>query len=97
MSVYRTTGPLVLVLSCCSSNDVNDISQDKDSGAGQIGPRQMNLVLIVDASSKGSGEPVHLRSLARTSAAHAYKQRVNRNLQTESQIPGPSGWLGMHS
>ena len=25
------------------------------------------------------------------------EQRVKRNLQTESQIPGPSEWLGMHS
>ena len=38
-----------------------------------------------------------LRSLARTSAARSYKQWVKRNLQTESQIPGPSEWLGMRS
>ena len=38
-----------------------------------------------------------LRSLARTSAARLYKQWVKRNLQTESQIPGPSEWLGMRS
>ena len=38
-----------------------------------------------------------LRSLARTSTAHSYKQWVQRNLQTESQIPGPSEWLGMRS
>ena len=25
------------------------------------------------------------------------KQSVKRNLQTESQIPSPSEWLGMHS
>ena len=37
------------------------------------------------------------RSLARTSAARSYKQWVKRNLQTESQIPGPSEWLGMRS
>ena len=35
--------------------------------------------------------------LARTSAARSYKQWVKRNLQTESQIPGPSEWLGMRS
>ena len=62
-----------------------------------IGPRQANLVLIAYASSEGSGEPVHPRSLARTSAARSYKQRVKRNLQTETQIPGPSEWLGMRS
>ena len=35
---------------------------------------QANLVLIAYASSKGSGEPAHPRSLARTSAARSYKQ-----------------------
>ena len=62
-----------------------------------IGPRQANLVLIAYASSEGSGEPAHPRSLARTSAARSYKQWVKRTLQTEIQIPGPSEWLGMRS
>ena len=61
------------------------------------GPRQANLVLIAYASSEGSGEPAHPRSLARTSAARSYKQWVKRNLQTERKIPGPSEWLGMRS
>ena len=61
------------------------------------GPRQANLVLIAYASSEGSGEPAHPRSLARTFAARSYKQWVKRNLQTGSQIPGPSEWLGMRS
>ena len=61
------------------------------------GPRQANLVLIAYASSEGSGEPAHPRSLARTFAARSYKQWVKRNLQTESQIPGPSERLGMRS
>ena len=61
------------------------------------GPRQANLVLITYASSEGSGEPAHRRSLARTFAARSYKQWVQRNLQTENQIPGPSEWLDMHS
>ena len=39
----------------------------------------------------------HPRSLARTSAARSYKHWVKRNLQTESQIPSPSEWLGMRS
>ena len=57
------------------------------------GPHQANLVLIAYASSEGSGEPAHPRSLARTSTAHSYKQWVKRNLQTENQIPAPlSGW-----
>ena len=61
------------------------------------GPRQANLVLIAYASSEGSGEPAHPRSLARTFAALSYKQWIKRNLQTESHIPGPSEWLGMRS
>ena len=36
-----------------------------------IGPRQANLVLIAYASSEGSGEPAHPRSLARTFAARS--------------------------
>ena len=38
------------------------------------GPRQANLVLIAYASSEGSSEPAHPRSLARTFAARSYKQ-----------------------
>ena len=38
------------------------------------GPRQANLVLMAYASSEGSGEPAHPRSLARTFAARSYKQ-----------------------
>ena len=37
------------------------------------------------------------RSLARTFAARSCKQWAKRNLQTESQIPGRSEWLGMRS
>ena len=62
-----------------------------------IGPRQANLVLIAYANSESSGEPAHPRSLARTFAARWYKQWIKRNLQTESQIPGPSEWMGMRS
>ena len=47
----------------------NADSKDSD----QTGPRQANLVLIAYASSEGSGEPAHPRSLARTSAARSYK------------------------
>ena len=61
------------------------------------GPRQANLVLIAYASSEGWGEPAHPHSLARTFAARSYKQWVKRNLQIESQIPGPSELLGMRS
>ena len=61
------------------------------------GPCQANLVLIAYASCEGSGEPAHPRSLARTFAARSYIQWIKRNLQTESQIPGPSEWLGIRS
>ena len=60
------------------------------------GPRQANLVLIAYASSEGSGEPAHPRSLARTFAARSYRQWVKRKLQTESQIPGPL-WMAGHA
>ena len=69
----------------------------KIQGACLFGPRQANLLLITYASSEGSGEPAHPRSLARTSAARSYKQWVKRNLQTESQIHSPSEWLGMRN
>ena len=39
-----------------------------------LGPRQANLLLIAYASSEGSGESAHPRSLARTFAARSYKQ-----------------------
>ena len=38
------------------------------------GPRQANLVLIAYASSEGSGEPAHPRSLSRIFTARSYKQ-----------------------
>ena len=68
-----------------------------EKNEGLFGPCQANLVLIAYASSEGSGEPAHPRSLARTTAARSYKQWIKRNLQTETQIPCPSEWLGMRS
>ena len=84
-------GPLSSVPqgSDCRPNVASPTTDGKQSRA--------NLVLIAYANSKGSGEPAHPRSLARTSAARSYKHWVKRNLQTESQIPSPSEWLGMHS
>ena len=55
-----------------------EILQFKTCSVGNLssvfGPRQANLVLIAYASSEGSGEPAHPRSLAKTSAARSYKQ-----------------------
>ena len=48
-----------------------------------FGPRQANLVLIAYASSEGSGEPAHPRSLARTFAArigYKYQIRLTRSI-----------------
>ena len=73
------------------------ITDNRHAEIQPFGPCQANLVLIAYASSEGSGEPAHPHSLTRTSAARSYKQWVKRNLQTESQIPGPSEWLGMRS
>ena len=50
------------------------ITRRKSVNTITCGPRQANLVLITYASSEGSGEPAHPRSLARTSAARSYRQ-----------------------
>ena len=84
-----------MVVNWFSSKNISETSAVTDALSN--GPRQANLVLIAYASSEGSGEPAHPRSLARTFAARSYKQWVKRNLQTESQIPGPAEWLGMRS
>ena len=60
------------VLSCRDSYVSKQIAKQKSLLLS--GPRQANLVLIAYASSEGSGEPAHPRSLARTSAARSYKQ-----------------------
>ena len=58
-----------------------------------IGPRQANLVPIAYASSEGSGEPAHPRSLARTSTARSYKQWVKRNFRQKARFLAPlNGW-----
>ena len=53
-----------------------------------FGPCQANLVLMAYASSEGSGEPAHPRSLARTSAAHSYKQWVKRKARSLAPLNG---------
>ena len=57
------------------------------------GPGQANLVVTTYASSEGSGDPAPRQNLS----CSLKQARVKRNLQTESQIPGPSEWLGMSS
>ena len=60
---------------------------------------KLRIITVVWAalSKFGTYRICEQHSLARTSAARSYKQWVRRNLQTESQIAGPSEWLGMHS
>ena len=58
-----------------------------DSEHDLFGPRQANLVFIAYASSEGSGEPAHPRSLARTFAARSYKQ-----CQEEPSDRKPDPW-----
>ena len=94
--VFAGRTVILLVLSCCGSYYVCQINWTERS-CRLFGPRQANLVLIAYASSEGSGEPAHPRSLARTFAARSYKHWIKRNFQTENQIPGPSEWLGMRS
>ena len=90
-------GPLVYYKLTLWAFGSGELKSKDNTNITPYGPRQANLVLIAYASSEGSGESVHPRSLARTFAARSYKQWIKRNLQTESQIPGPSEWLGMRS
>ena len=58
-----------------------------------IGPRQANLVLMAYASSKGSGEPAHPRSLAWSSVARSYKQWVKRTFRQKARsLAHLNGW-----
>ena len=56
------------------------------------GPHQVNLVLIAYASSEGSGEPAHPRSLARTFAARSYKQLRGTFKQKARSLAPLNGW-----
>ena len=65
-----------------------------DQEQSDLGLCQANLVLIAYASSDGSGEPAHLRSLARTSAAHSYMQWVKTNPSDRKPDPWPLSMAG---
>ena len=75
MSRYFTENGLFCVRIHENINDFSELWISRESGEiiNINGPRQANLVLIAYASSEGSGEPAHPRSLARTSAARSYK------------------------
>ena len=70
---------------------VREKSQNFTIYPHKIGPRQANLVLIAYASSEGSGEPAHPRSLARTSAARSYKL-IQAVSQEEPSDRKPDPW-----
>ena len=58
-----------------------------------FGPRQANLLLIAYASSEGSGEPAHPRSLARTSAlAHTSRESRGTFRQKPRSLAPLNGW-----
>ena len=58
-----------------------------------IGPRQANLVLIAYASSEGSGEPAHLRSLARTLATRYTSSASRGTFRQKARSQAPlNGW-----
>ena len=58
-----------------------------------IGPRQANLVLIAYASSEGSGEPAHPRSLARTfTLAHTSSESRGTFRQKARSLAPLNGW-----
>ena len=57
------------------------------------GPRQANLVLIAYASSEGSGEPAHPRSLARTFAARHTRSESRGTFRQKARSLAPlNGW-----
>ena len=62
-------------------------------GCSEYGPRQANLVLIACASSEGSGEPAHPRSLARTFAlAHISSESRGTFRQKARSLAPLNGW-----
>ena len=67
---------------------------NKEINSTIFGPRQVNLVLIAYASSEGSGEPAHTRSLARTSAARSHTQWESRGtFRQKARFLAPlNGW-----
>ena len=103
LNELRFLSTILVLMYCSQSGHIHLIRGSAHFGEkiktkeSSFGPRQANFVVIAYASSEGSGEPAHARSLARTFAARSYKQWVKRNLQTESQIPDPSQWLGMRN
>ena len=61
-----------------------------------IEPAHEIMVLITQATSEGSGEPVHRRSLARAFAGRTHKVWKQMKGPTRSQTSSPIGWLRMH-
>ena len=73
LSLDQTVNTHTFYIHSCNEN-YNNVVLVYINNTSAYGPRQANLVLIAYASSEGSGEPAHPRSLARTFAARSYKQ-----------------------
>ena len=61
-----------------------------------IEPAHEIIVLITQATSEGSGEPVHLRSLARAFAVHTHEVWKWTKDPTKNQTSSFTGWLHIH-
>ena len=91
---------LLVCLSTCHAADLSSITDNvfnTDIIHITNGPRQANLVLIAYASSEGSGEPAHPRSLARTCASAQSRQNLRCSLiqavnQEEPSDRKPDPW-----
>ena len=62
-----------------------------------IEPTHEIMVLITQATSQGSGEPAHLRRLARAFAVRTREVWKQTKSLTENQTSSPTGWLCMHA
>ena len=60
-----------------------------------IAPAHEIMVLITLATSDSSGEPAHLRSLARAFAVRTHEVWKKTKGQTKHQISSSTGWLRM--
>ena len=71
----------------------SSVPSSSTSTSTSDGPRQANLVLIAYASSEGSGEPEHPRSLARTSLlAHTSSESRGTFRQKARSLGFLNGW-----
>ena len=58
-------------------------------------PAHVIMVLITKATSEGSGEPAHLRSLSRAFAVRTHEEWKSTKGPTKNLTSSPTGWLRM--